>query len=395
MISTREALLVGSVLGVIAGNGCAQEKALPQYPDSAAAEHAGEEAVVTGKVVAVSKAQGGTTYLNFGDRFPRQTFSAVVLPRDEANVGDVKQFEGKTVAVAGRIEMLAGKKPQIVVREPGKIALVENAGKEPAASAAPAPKPTPPAPASTTAKLVPPAPPISPATKPSAPAARKIVLARDWDSPAQGGALTRKDLATVFAGRGAGNVSTDADAPIVMWAGIPYLTPLAEVKKRLKLEGASVNKTKVATPGLPLGSFWNHTFSGVFEGGYNRLCLITDLTDQLVSVQLVEDSPRMRSKEITNTFGFHTYNFVSGRSKGAEALVIKHEVVDGPPGVVVVESTLINPNDREDSPPPKPTKTVSGQKKIRKPSTGEVMEMSRWIVPVPIVQLIMTCAEGR
>src|SRR5436190_21369531 len=72
----------GILLVVTALAGMAQEKQLPKYPDAAAAEHAGEEAIVTGRVVAVAKSRGGTTYMNFGEVFPRQTFSGVVRVRD-------------------------------------------------------------------------------------------------------------------------------------------------------------------------------------------------------------------------------------------------------------------------------------------------------------------------
>jgi hypothetical protein len=236
-----------------------------------------------------------------------------------------------------------------------------------------------------------------PATAASAPTSsttpgRKIALAQGWDSSPQGGAMTRKDLATIFAGLGRVNVDENA---ITIYAGIPYLAPLAEAKKRLKLEGATSSRSKVTTPGLPIGSFFSYSFSGVFEGGFNRLYLITDLADQVVSVQFVEDAPRQRSKEVTDLYGFHTYNFVSGRTKGTDDLIIKHEVVEGPPQVVVVESVLVNPNPfaGDSAPGAKSSKSSSG--KSRKPTSGEVMEMSRWFVPVPVVRLILRCAEGR
>ncbi len=396
---------LGSVLLACAAlTAAGQEKALPRYLDIAAAEHAGEAAIVTGKVIAVTKSKNGTTYLNFGDRFPRQIFSAVVLTRDEAAVGDVKQFEGKAVTVTGKIELSPDKKPQIVLRAPGQVAVVAEAGaagdtdspampadakKDGATPGSPAPgsPATPPAAA--------PAAPAAAQKQPSAPA-RKIALAAGWDSPAQSGEMTRKDLATVFAGHGKASDGAAGDAAIRVYADIPYLAPLAEAKKRLKLEGMTSTKTKVTCPGLPIGSFSSNSFSGVFEGGYNRLCLITDLADQLVSVQFVEDTPRQRSKEVTDLFGFHTYNFVSARTKGTDNLIIKHEIVEGTPGVVVVESILVNPNDPENAPPAKSTSRSSGSSsKSRKPRTGDVMEMSRWLVPAPVVQLILRCAEGR
>ena len=95
----------------------APQKPIPIYPEAEAGKHAGEEAGITGKVIAVSKSAKGTTYLNFGDRFPRQTFSGVVLTRDEEKVGDVKSYEGKVVTITGRIELSPDQKPQILIRD--------------------------------------------------------------------------------------------------------------------------------------------------------------------------------------------------------------------------------------------------------------------------------------
>ena len=53
----------------------AEQKPAATYPDTDAAAHAGEDATVTGKVIAISKSAKGTLYLNFGDRFPRPSFA--------------------------------------------------------------------------------------------------------------------------------------------------------------------------------------------------------------------------------------------------------------------------------------------------------------------------------
>ena len=398
----RAALPFTLLLALVAAAPGQEKPTPPRVLDIAAAEHAGKDATVVGKVVAVTKSRSGATYLNFGAPFPRQIFSALVLTRDEAKVGDVNQWEGKAVAVTGRISLSPDGKPQITVREPGQIVAMDAAAAAamtPSGGTPPAAPPSAPELRKESAALATPAPnaasalPSAPSVKPSAPV-RRIALAQNWDSPPQGGAMTRKDLATVFAGLGKTSSGAEGEAAILLYADIPYLAPLAEAKKRLKLEGTTGTRSKVSSPGLPADSFWCHTFSGVFEGGYNRLCLITDLADQLVSIQFVEDAPRQKSKEVTDTFGFHTYNFISGRTKGTDDLVIKHDVVEGPPGVVVVESVLVNPRTSDSAPSGKSSsRSTSG--KARKPSVGEVMEMSRWLVPAPVVPLILRCAEGR
>ena len=65
---------------------------------------------------------------------------------------------------------------------------------------------------------------------------RKIALAPNWNSPAQGGEMTRKDLARLFGGQGATSESSEGDAPINVYPEIPYLAPAAVAKKVLKLD---------------------------------------------------------------------------------------------------------------------------------------------------------------
>lgn len=363
------------------------QKPAPAYADSEAAQHAGEEAAVTGKVAAVSKSNKGTTYLNFGDRFPRQVFSGVVLSRDEAKVGDVKIYEGQVVTITGRIELSPDGKPQILISAPTQIKVAD-------ASSAPAP-----APATTSAPPMPaPAAPAAPmAAVPTPPVAvpaevKKIALAQNWSSAAQGGEMTRKDLATLFGDQGVASENLEGDPSLVLFGDVTFLMPLTAAKKRLQLEGAADQALRVVCPGLPLGSFTAHTFNGIFAGGFNRLTLVTDNADQVVSVLLVDENPRQRTSDLTDTAGYHTYNFIAGRVKGTNDLVIKHQIAPGgPAGVVYVESMLIDPNDG--NPPSKTSSTRTTT--TSRSRTGKVMERSRWFVPKPVVNLILRCVGGR
>jgi hypothetical protein len=381
---SRRALFVAACgVCILLRGAVAQEKEMATYSDRAAAAHAGEVAIISGKVVAVAKSRSGTTYLNFGDRFPAHTFSGVVLPRDEAKVGDVRQFEGKVISITGKITLAQDKKPQIVIRSADQIAL--GPGETPAKSAPPpAPEPAP----------SPPEQPAKAALQPS-PAVRKIVLGAAWRSPTQTGELTRKDLARIFFGHGSANDETEGDASLRVYNDIPYLTPVGEAKRRLRLDGLTSSKTKVVCPGMPLDSFWFYAFDGVFPGGFDRLCLITDSADQVVSVQLVEDLSRERSLDFTDLSGYHTYNFVSYRVKGTGNLVIKHEVSNETPELFVVESTLIDPTDNENPTAKKGASKRSTKTPGRVPRTGKVLERSRWFVPKPVVNLILRCVENR
>ena len=175
------------------------------YSDTEARKHPGDEATVTGKVASISKSSKGTVYVNFGEKFPRQTFSGVVFAKDAEKVGDLAQFEGKTVALTGRIELSPDGKPQIVIKSADQLKLAEGAA--PASASVPpatttprAPMPAPPVPAPSIASV--PTTPSVPAPKPTPPPKdierKRIALAANWASAPQTGDMTRKDLATLF-----------------------------------------------------------------------------------------------------------------------------------------------------------------------------------------------------
>ncbi|MCB1276714.1 hypothetical protein [Prosthecobacter sp.] len=367
----------------------------PVYPDSEAANHIGEEASVTGKVFGVSTSKTGTTYVNLGGNFPQHTFAGVIFVSKQADVGDVKQYEGKEVSLTGRITLSrdASKKPQILISKPEQIKLTISADSAPA--------PTPPATTanSSTPDAATPMPAAAAAPKTEKPisATVNVRLATGWNTPQRSGEMTRKDLARLFGTLGSASESTAADAALEVYPGIPFLTQLNTVKKLLKLEGLQCSQSKVVTAGLPFDSFRSHDFSGIFPGGYDHLCLITDHDDQVVSVLLVDSSSRTRVTNEPDSTGYHTYNFVSGTSKGAAYYAIRHQVTppSTPTASIVVDTLLVDPTDPETPTQSRPKKkSPSKSSTYSQPKTGKVLERSRWFVPPPLVNLILRCVGG-
>ena len=132
-VKIRSLLLCGGMLAIALTTifpVCHAEQKSAAYSDTEAGRHTGDEATVTGKVASVSKSGKGTMYVNFGDKFPRQTFCGVVFAKDADKVGDLSQFEGRTVALTGRIEMSPDGKPQIIIKVPGQLKLADNTAPE-------------------------------------------------------------------------------------------------------------------------------------------------------------------------------------------------------------------------------------------------------------------------
>lgn len=365
----------------------------PVYSDAEAGGHVGETAIVTGKVFTVSISGKGATFLNLGDHYPRQVFSAIIFASDRDAVGDVKQYEGKIVALTGVIERSPDQKPRIVLRGADQIKLASI----PADSAPPVPTPAP----ATTPVPTPVAPTMEP--PPSTPKeasisetpARKIGrigLPVGWNSPRRGGETVRKDLARLFGDHGAASEDAVVDVTLEIYPGIHFLMPLAAARSELKIARQQATRTKLNTPGFPSDTFYAHEISGIFPGGYNRIFLITDTDDQVVSILLVDSSIRARVPNEPDTTGYHTYNFITGSGKGVPFLAIRHKVTPAatPGSTFTVDTLLIDPTDPETPAQSRPKKSTRSSA-ASKPKTGKVLERSRWFIPPPMVNLILRC----
>lgn len=63
-------------------------------------------------------------YLNFDNKFPKHTFTAVIFPGDAGKFEDLTVFKNKNIEVKGKIELYKGK-PQIIVNSPEQIKIVK------------------------------------------------------------------------------------------------------------------------------------------------------------------------------------------------------------------------------------------------------------------------------
>jgi len=93
-----------------------------------AKDHIGETATVCGVVVDTSyaeKSKGHPTFLNFEQKFPRQTFTAVIWEDNRPKFGRPEiGYKGKRICVTGEIRNYR-KRPQIEIKEPGQISVEE------------------------------------------------------------------------------------------------------------------------------------------------------------------------------------------------------------------------------------------------------------------------------
>lgn len=90
----------------------------------AAAQAVNAEVLMEGVVTELVKTEGGTIYLNFGEKFPKETLTVVILPSLLERFPGLEKFPGQKVRVKGKVTLKDGKHPRIIVREPGDLLLV-------------------------------------------------------------------------------------------------------------------------------------------------------------------------------------------------------------------------------------------------------------------------------
>jgi len=95
-------------------------QAPPNYTAAEAAKHVGETATVTDRVDGVHQSGKGNIFLNMGGKYPNQAFTAFIPSGSAAQFSNPQQYEGRTVAVSGKITLYHGK-PEIIVTSPSQI----------------------------------------------------------------------------------------------------------------------------------------------------------------------------------------------------------------------------------------------------------------------------------
>jgi hypothetical protein len=82
---------------------------------SDAATHVGQSTTVSGAVVAVFVSKRGNAFINFGDKYPNQTFTGWIPPGTPlASDISLQLLQGKKVKITGTIELYYGN-PEIKI----------------------------------------------------------------------------------------------------------------------------------------------------------------------------------------------------------------------------------------------------------------------------------------
>jgi DNA/RNA endonuclease YhcR with UshA esterase domain len=92
----------------------------PSVTAAEAAKHIGENAIVTDKVDGVHRSGKGNLFLDMGGKYPNQAFTAYIPESSASKFPDAEKYEGRTVAVSGKITLYHGK-PEIIVTSSSQV----------------------------------------------------------------------------------------------------------------------------------------------------------------------------------------------------------------------------------------------------------------------------------
>jgi hypothetical protein len=98
----------------------ATAQAPPTYTAAEAAKHVGETATVKDRVDGFHQSGKGNIFLNMGGKYPNQAFTAFIPAANAGQFPNAQQYEGRIVAVLGKITLYKGK-PEIIVNSPSQI----------------------------------------------------------------------------------------------------------------------------------------------------------------------------------------------------------------------------------------------------------------------------------
>ena len=153
-----------------------------------------------------------------------------------------------------------------------------------------------------------------PPVKPYRPTGTGVKLSPYWRAPVPGGELMIKDLRNLLAERAQPKAELGVVESREIIAGVYYLMPAQEAFKVLGKRPTAARKG-IEAPGFPKQSFYYYELSGTFANDFTSLLLITDSTDQILAVQLSNESMNERPHDGVRDEGFMIHNLVKGRKK--------------------------------------------------------------------------------
>jgi hypothetical protein len=145
-----------------------------------------------------------------------------------------------------------------------------------------------------------------------------LSLQRGYDSLMQGGDITMRELQSLLSPHCTEAVDLGGHGTNI-YGGVYYLMNVDEAAKALGVRHSIASRVKLATSGFPRDSLYYIAYDGAFEGHFNRLYLVTDTANRVVSIQFVDEHPQAPVKAgHMGTDKWNTYNFINARLRATD-----------------------------------------------------------------------------
>ncbi|HRQ87894.1 MAG TPA: hypothetical protein PLA50_03795 [Bacteroidia bacterium] len=170
-----------------------------------------------------------------------------------------------------------------------------------------------------------------------------LSLRGGWERGIDKAAKAAEDLDHVLSlGQVSPGVDLSPDDSIHIYREFTYLQKLGDARKILSEVYGTPEATAngvVGTSGFPGSTIHFHDFDIPLDG-FTRLTLVTDAADQLVAVQLLNNTPKSLLLS-GHSSQWSLFNFINNRRKGSSAYRIAYEV-DTVDKVLQIDSELID-----------------------------------------------------
>ncbi len=221
--------------------------------------------------------------------------------------------------------------------------------------------------------------PTQPAGAPEAvakPETVALTLEKNWKFHFKQDEKAAIELRDLLARSGKPNVDLEPHPQLTIYKSVTYLMPFNAAVKALGLEKQVRSKNMVGCPGWPKSSFGYFSFDGFFDGHFNRLLLIVDRAEQVVGVELVDESPKGRSDTVARKKDhLFTYDFIQYQHRVDSTCYVAQGVEQSKRySSLQIDSQFYGHKTSHDGPP-------------------ELQEDVRLYLPQPMVDLILFYAQ--
>ena len=145
-----------------------------------------------------------------------------------------------------------------------------------------------------------------------------------------------------------------------------------EVLEKLQIPNDVVAKLEVVLPGWPEKSFYYRPYDipKAKNDDFNRLVLVTDFTDRLVSVLFVDEAPQLIMETPKLLKNWHTFDFVESKRRLMTTYIIDHKIRSNLDDVLQIDSVAFIAS---------------------KVTVGEIrlVDRAKWFLPKPLAALLL------